>query len=356
MSYAESSVCIVILNWNGRLDTLVCLESVEKIAYPNYSVIVVDNGSVDDSVLAIRAAFPQVKLIETGANLGFSGGNNVGITRALELGADYVLLLNNDTVVEPGLLDAFVAAAKRFPDAGVFSAKIYFYAEPNRIWYAGARWSTKDGCFKQVGEGELDDGQRFAAACETDYACGCAFFVPAARLHEIGLLDDNFFLYFEETDWCYRARKAGYPSIYVPEAKLWHKVSVSFGGEGSPLALYFQTRNRLLWASRHAALPRRFAVYAASMRALLHRFVRPLLRARTGRSYSLKTWWWAMRMVWLDPSNRAYFMGVRDFWLRRFGNCPDAVRALAGEGSAKRLSADGAPASRQSDDALLPPH
>ena len=275
-SYGEfGSVCtgyvptvfVVVLNWNGRDDTLACLESVDKITHPDFRVIVVDNGSADDSVDAIRATFPEVELIETGANLGFSGGNNVGIKRAPQLGADYVLLLNNDTVVDPGLLDAFVAAARCFPDAGVFSAKIYFHAEPNRIWYAGARWSARATRFEQVGEGVLDDGISFSTICETDYACGCAFFVPAARLREIGLLDDNFFLYFEETDWCYRAREAGYPSIFVPEAKLWHKVSVSFGGEGSPLALYFQTRNRLLWAKRHAALPRRFGVYVGAARA-----------------------------------------------------------------------------------------
>lgn len=326
---SKPNVTIVILNWNGRDDTLACLESVEKIAYPDFRVIVVDNGSADDSVAAIRAAFPKVELIETGANLGFSGGNNVGIKRALELGADYVLLLNNDTVVDPGLLDAFVAAARRFPDAGVFSAKIYFHAEPNRIWYAGARWNSATARFEQVGEGVLDDGLRFSTVCETDYACGCAFFVPAARLREIGLLDDKFFLYFEETDWCYRAREAGYPSIYVPEARLWHKISVSFGGEGSPLALYFQTRNRLLWARRHAALPRRLGVYLESGRALFRRYALASVRALFGGPFSPKAWWWSVREVFHDPSNLAYFMGVRDFWLRRFGDCPPVVRDLA---------------------------
>jgi len=330
------AINIVILNWNGRDDTLACLESVEQIAYPNFRVIVVDNGSTDNSVDAIRAAFPKVELIETGANLGFSGGNNVGIKQALELGADHVLLLNNDTVVDPGLLDAFVAAARRYPDAGVFSAKIYFHGEPNCIWYAGVEWNTKTARFEQVGEGMLDDGVRFSKSCETDYACGCAFFVPAARLREIGLLDDNFFLYFEETDWCYRARKAGYPSIFVPEAKLWHKVSVSFGGEGSPLALYFQTRNRLLWARRHTALPRRLGVYAESVRALFRRFVFPLVRVRAGQPFSLKGWWWSVRAVFHDPINLAYFMGFRDFWLRRFGNCPDVVRELGQEWALKK--------------------
>ena len=329
MSVAQPSVFIIILNWNGRDDTLACLESLGKIAYADFSVIVVDNGSADNSVEAIRAAFPEVDLIETGANLGFSGGNNVGIQQALARGADYVLLLNNDTVVDPGLLDAFVAAAGHYPDAGVFSAKIYFHAEPKRIWYAGARWNDKTVRFEQVGEGVLDDGQRFSTLCETDYACGCAFFVPAARLREIGLLDDQFFLYFEETDWCYRARKAGYPSIFVPEAKLWHKVSVSFGGEGSPLALYFQTRNRLLWAKRHATLRRRLGVYAESVYALFRRFAFPLVRTRKGQPFSLKGGWWSVREVFHDPSNLACFMGFRDFWLGRFGNCPDVVRELA---------------------------
>jgi len=122
----------------------------------------------------------------------------------------------------------------------------------------------------------------------------------------------------------------------VPEAKLWHKVSVSFGGEGSPLALYFQTRNRLLWARRHAALPRRLGVYAESVRALFRRFAFPLVRVRAGQPFSLKGWWWSVRAVFHDPSNLAYFMGVRDFWLGRFGNCPDGVRVLAKEWASRR--------------------
>lgn len=326
---SKPNVTVVILNWNGRDDTLACLASVEKITYPNFRVIVVDNGSADNSVAAIRTAFQKVELIETGANLGFSGGNNVGIKRALTLGANYVLLLNNDTEVDPGLLDAFVSAAERFSDAGAFSAKIYFHAEPDRIWYAGARWNANTSRFEQIGEGMLDDALNFSTACETDYACGCAFFVSANRLHEIGLLDDNFFLYFEETDWCFRARAAGHPSIFVPEAKLWHKVSVSFGGEGSPLALYFVTRNRLLWAKRHAAFSRRFSIYAETIRLLFRRFVFPLARIRIRQPFSLKGWWWSVREVFRDPSNLAYFMGARDFCLRRFGDCPPIVRNLA---------------------------
>ncbi len=326
---SSPGVYILILNWNGRDDTLACLESVAKVGYTNFKVIVIDNGSVDDSVDAIRAAFTDIEVIETGRNLGFAGGNNVGIKRALELGADYVLLLNNDTEVDHGMLDAFVAAAKRFPDAGVFSGKIYYHAEPNRIWYAGSQWNAKAAHFEQVGKGGLDDGTAYSTACETDTAIGCAFFMPAERVREIGLLDDNFFLCLEETDWCYRAKEAGYPSIFVPDAKLWHKVSVSFGGENSPLALYFQTRNRLLWARRHANLSQRLRVHSEAIRSLLRRFVFPLVGTQVRQPFSLKGWWWSMRGTYHDPSNLAYFMGVRDFWLRRFGDCPSVVRDLA---------------------------
>lgn len=329
MSSTKASVFIIILNWNGRDDTLACLASVAQINYPSFRVIVVDNGSTDNSVDAIRTAFPAVDLIETGKNLGFAGGNNVGIRCALELGADYVFLLNNDTEVDPGLLDAFAVAAERYPNAGVFGGKIYYHAEPQRIWYAGARWNQDTARFDQVGEGELDDGRTYSAACETDYACGCAFLLPAARLREIGLLDEDFFLYFEETDWCFRAKKAGHPSIFVPEAKLWHKVSVSFGGEGSPLALYFITRNRLLWARRHAGMPMRLRVYRMAVRSLVARCGAALAGRRTGDTFTLRHWWWSVREAFADPRNRAYFFGFRDFWLRRFGDCPPVVRELA---------------------------
>jgi GT2 family glycosyltransferase len=322
----ESS-CIVILNWNGCEDTLACLASVASLRGSDHRVIVVDNGSSDGSVLAIRQEYPRVELIETGRNLGFAGGNNVGIRRALELGADYVLLLNNDTEVDPGLIDAFVAAAQQRPDAGAFSAKIYFHAEPQRLWYAGATWNLAAARFEQVGEGMVDDGRpAFNTLADTDYACGCAFFVSAARLREIGLLDEDFFLYFEETDWCFRARAAGHPSVFVPAARLWHKVSVSFGGEGSPLALYFLTRNRLLWARKHGSAAQRSAVRQATWRMLAQRLGSPLVGRHPA---SPRTWLWAARAAFADPHNRAVLLGVRDFWLGRYGDCPPVVRELA---------------------------
>jgi GT2 family glycosyltransferase len=333
---AESPlVVIVILNWNGANDTVACLVSLERISYANFRTCVVDNGSVDNSVAAIRTNFPDIELIETGLNLGFAAGNNVGIRRALESGADYVLLLNNDTEVDPGLLDAFVAAARQRPDAGVFSAKIYFHAEPRRVWYAGSAWNPAAARFDQLGEGVLDDGRpAFTTMAETAYACGCAFFVPAARFRELGLLDEDFFLYFEETDWCFRARAAGHPSIFVPDAKLWHKVSVSFGGEGSPLALYFLTRNRLLWARKHGSTQQRRAVRRETLRSLAQRLGAPLAGRGLASPRTPRTWWWAVREAFADPHNRAFLLGVLDFWRGRFGDCPPVVRELAAQARA----------------------
>lgn len=333
-------ISIVVLNWNGRDDTLACLDSVTCLSGGPYSVIVVDNGSTDDSVAAIRQQHPCVEVIETGQNLGFAGGNNVGIRRALDSGADFVLLLNNDTEVDPGLLNAFVDAARQRPDAGVFSAKIYFHADPQRIWYAGAAWNPVSARFDQLGEGEIDDGRpAFTQLAETAYACGCAFFVPAARFRELGLLDDDFFLYFEETDWCARAQAAGHPSVFVPQARLWHKVSVSFGGEGSPLALYFLTRNRLLWAAKHASRAQRRAVRRAVLHGLAHRLLRPLTGRNGAPLHKTRAWWWGLRAAWRDPHAQAFLLGLRDYGLRRFGNCPDRVRELSRTWSARRVDA-----------------
>src|SRR5436190_7401977 len=137
------SVAVIVLNWNGRDDTLACLESLAGLNYDNFQVMVVDNGSTDGSVGAIRPRFPGVEIIETGRNLGFAEGNNVGIRLALDRGMDYVFLLNNDTVVDPSLLSELVAAAERCPEGGIFGAQILYHSDPLKIWFAGARWDEE---------------------------------------------------------------------------------------------------------------------------------------------------------------------------------------------------------------------
>jgi len=318
-------VALIILSWNGKADTLACLASLARIDYPNPWLIVVDNGSSDGSAEAVREAYPGVTLIENGANLGFAEGNNVGIRHALDHGADHILLLNNDTEVAPDFLTALVDAAER-GGAGVYGPKIYYHAEPERIWCAGNDWTGWPGGFRQVGDGE-PDGPAFGSETETDYIIGCALFVPAEVFRTVGLLDPAFFLTYEETDWCYRARKAGHRCVVVPRSRIWHKVAVSMGGQGSPLQEYFYTRNLLLWAERH--LP------ADEFKPLLRDIGRFAVGYGTGGSGGLKGFYWTaagalsrMRGRFPDPVAQARYWGFRDYLRRRFGDCPAEVRQL----------------------------
>jgi GT2 family glycosyltransferase len=330
-------IFIVILNWNGRTDTLACLESIAAVDYDDLRVIVADNGSIDGSVDAIRLSFPWVEVVDNGANLGFADGNNSAIRYALDSGADFIALVNNDTVVDPKIVSAFVVAADRLPDCGVFGAKIYYYDRKDVLWYAGGYWDPETLSFGEYGAGEHDMGQ-YDTLTETEWVIGCAMFIRAEVFKKVGLLEPAFFLNNEEIDFCSRSKRAGFRCAYVPEAKLWHKISVSFGGEDSPMKEYFSARNRLLWAQRNAAFGLRMRIYLSSTRALLRRFVRPMLGFPMGGRNKLRQWWWSARAAFRDPRNRAAAMGYRDFWLRRFGNCPDVVRDLAREWKARRTA------------------
>jgi GT2 family glycosyltransferase len=249
-------VAVVVLSWNGCEDTLACLRSLAALDPPEPLVIVVDNGSSDGTADAVREAFPGVELIETGANLGFAGGNNAGITSGLERGASHLLVLNNDIEVDPGFVNALVEEAARHPDAGALCSTILFADPPGLIWFAGASFDPHSGYNgRQRGYREPDDG-RFAAVVETARACGAAMLVPRAVLEAVGLFDEELFLYVEDTDWSLRARAAGYKLYVVPASKVRHKVSVGSGGESSPATLYYDTRNSIVVCERHAPLGR----------------------------------------------------------------------------------------------------
>ncbi len=241
----------VVLNWNGGDDTLAALESLRGI-----DTICVDNGSEDGSADAVAASFPEVELIRTGANLGFSGGNNVGIRRALAHGADWVLLLNNDAVADSGLADALARAAEARPDAGVLACKVYFAEPPDVLMYAGGKVHLTLGYWgRQDGFGDRDDG-RYDRLHDVDRATGAAMAVSRAALEKAGDLDEGLFAYAEDAEWCIRIRKAGFAVVFVPDAKVWHVGSASTGGLMSPTSLYYDTRNMIVVAERHRPLPR----------------------------------------------------------------------------------------------------
>jgi len=295
----EPFVFLILLNWNGWRDTIECVESCRKLTYPAFRIVIVDNGSTDGSETILRERFPGIELIQTGSNLGFSGGNNAGIRHALEHGADYVWLLNNDTVVDAGALTALVGAAECDDRIGMIGSKIVYYDNPGLLWYAGALLDP--ACPHRPahrGLRELDRGQ-YDDAVETGYVTGCSLLARRKMIDEIGLLDDSLFLYFEDADWSARARHAGWRLMYAPASVVRHKESVSAGGAASPTLVYYTARNRLFFVRRN--FPAKIG------KALLYDlYEHVLVNIKKGRL----------------PAARAGFRGVRDFLLGRVGRMP----------------------------------
>jgi GT2 family glycosyltransferase len=289
---ARPLVGVVVLSWNGRDDTRACLRSLRAVSYQPARVVVVDNGSVDGTAEVVRAEFPEVELVRHDRNMGFAGGANAGMSRALELGAEHVLLLNNDTQVEPGFVDALVDEARHRPDAAALCSKILFLEPPDRIWWAGSDYDPRRGHQRRPrGHGD-EDGAPFSVVQETDRACGAAMLVPRAVLDRVGAFDEDLFAYYEDADWSLRARAAGLRIFVVPASRVWHRVSAASGGASSPRTLYFGARNAMVAAERHAPLGpigtwRRRAVILAAHLA-------QALRGRTGRSGLAAAWngWW----------------------------------------------------------------
>ncbi|MBI3772166.1 MAG: methyltransferase domain-containing protein [Gammaproteobacteria bacterium] len=327
-------VAVIILNWNGKEDTLECLASVGQLDYQNHEVVVVDNGSADDSVDAISKQYPDITLLQTGANLGYAGGNNVGIRWALDHDADFVLLLNNDTIVPPDLLSAFVSAKNLLPLNSALGAKILFYDKPDILWCAGGRWNSGTNDFEHIGYGQTDITE-YKRMAEVDYIVGCALFASSATFKEVGLLNESFFLTYEETDWCYRARAKGHKCFFAPDAKLWHKVSSSFGGADSPLVSYFMQRNRLLWAKNHLSHQAMNHLHKETLCTLRRILLPPLSLTKADLPltkkllWSFSSWLKTVKRNINNPTNRAILMGLRDYYLGRFGDCPKAVRSLS---------------------------
>jgi hypothetical protein len=244
-------VAAVVLNWNGRDETLACLESLTASDWPRLTSIVVDNGSQEDIEPAVAERFPEAIVVRNEANLGFAGGMNAGLRRVLDLDAKYVLLLNNDTIVDPAMVRTLVNAARDRPAAGIVGPLVLHRDAPDIISSAGLRCDLRR-CYQgpPLGRGESDRGQ-FRGVHEVDAVSGAAMLVPTDVVREVGMLDDQLYLYIEDVDWALRMKEAGRPVYVVGEARLWHGVSVSSGGEHSPQIRYYQTRNTFVVSSRH---------------------------------------------------------------------------------------------------------
>ncbi len=245
-------VAAVVLNHRRADDTIACVRSLLASEGGAPEIIVVDNGSGDGSAERIAREFPSIVLIRNSENLGYAGGNNVGIKAALAGGASHVLVLNNDCTVAPDALGALLDAA-RGSGAGIVSPKVLDALSPGVIQYAGYRNLHYIAQGIPVGEGEADRGQ-YDMERELDAAPGCALLLSRRLCEEVGLFDEQFFSYSEELDLCRRARRAGLRILYAPRARVRHRKAATLG-EGSPGHLYYLTRGRLIYARKHLGWP-----------------------------------------------------------------------------------------------------
>lgn len=248
------TLAVIVLGWNGLALTRATLDSLARCRVPEgwgAKVFVVDNASSDGSPEAVHAEYPSVELIALPENRRFAGGNNAGLARALEQGADAVMLLNNDVQADPALYEKLLAALAERPDAGAAAPLIYHAAPTDLIWYAGGRCDVATAHTSHRGIRERDRGQ-YRSVEETGYLTGCCLLATAEAWRKVGPLDEGYFIYAEDADWSLRAREAGYALLFVPTARLWHEVSASSGGAVNAWKIEQRLRANVRLFSRHA--------------------------------------------------------------------------------------------------------
>ncbi len=305
------SVSIILLNYNSSNETIECIQSLDKISTEEITVslIVVDNNSEKIQVEKLESFLTKYKggsalrieYISNKKNLGYTGGNNSGIKLALETGSDFIMVLNNDTVVKPDFLKPLIEQLERDSTVGVVVPKIYFapghefhtkkYSDSDKgkvIWYAGGQidWSNAIGHHRGVDE--VDDNKMYSQVVETEYATGACMMLKSSTIKVQGMFDEKFFLYYEDSDLSMRIKNSGLKILFVPQSVIWHKNAGSTGGSGSNLQDYFISRNRMLFGMRYAPIRTKMALVRESFRILM-----------TGRK-------WQKR-------------GIKDFYLRKFG-------------------------------------
>lgn len=325
----QPKVAIVVLNWNGWKDTVECLESLSQINYSSYEVILVDNGSRDNSVkqiqnylagnLLVNSKFftfnrtnkplklveaevhpkfgGEIILIQKSTNVGFSMGSNIGLRLAQKHNADYVMLLNNDIVVDKNFLHQLIDQSEKDPQVGIVGPTIYYYDRPTTIDFAGEniiKWRVKGKEFTTI--------SKFPR--EVDKIEGSCMLIRRAMLDRIGLLYTKYWAYWEETDLCFRAKKAGYKVLYVPKSIIWHKVAQSIGGEGNLRREYYINRNRLLFARRNLSWSNqaKFLLYFFGFELWLKTAVELKHRSVAGVFMWLRAGFDGLRL-YLDPIN-----------------------------------------------------
>lgn len=242
-----NKVAIVVVNYRQPELTIDCIKSLKKMKNTNWFAVIVDNDSQDGSYERLCEDCKDCEVvIQSGKNNGFASGCNIGIRYALEHDAEYVMLLNNDTVVDVNLLDRLLEVSN---NTTVTVPKMYYYDRPNTLWYAGGYIDMVKGTSFHYGENEVDDGQ-FDEPHEVSFATGCCMLIPKSVLNTVPLMDEAYFLYFEDVDYSLLLKQHGIRILYCPEAKLWHKVSVSTG-KNTKLMEYYINRNRMYFLKKY---------------------------------------------------------------------------------------------------------
>ena len=303
-----------MLNYKGAEDTVVCLQSLEKITYPNYYVVIVDNASPDDSIglianrlkskrnddvtffdspdKALQSFRPQSKftLLQTGYNGGYGYGNNIGIKYALKNGADYVLVLNNDTVVDPGFLEPMVQMCEEDKNIGIASGKIYFYGKPDVIWFNGGRFHPCTAKVEHVNFNEKDTGQ--LPPDENTFISGCMWLIPRQVIENVGFITEEYFMYVEDLEFCQRVMDCGFSLKVCDQSLVWHKVG-STCGHWSSFSSYWMAKNKMKFIVNHLTGKCRLIatvhhVLFVSTRWLIHRRVDLFVSHLKGISHARK--------------------------------------------------------------------
>jgi len=291
-------VHIVILNWNNSPDTADCLRSLEQSTCCGAVQVVVDNGSTDGSIAEISGQFPDARILKLPENRGFAGGVNAAAQQAVREGAEYIFLLNNDASVRPDTIAQLVSCAEDNLKTGIIGAKILRADDPGLVESEGVRIRLRTGRISQIGFGKRDS-EGLTRPVDRDAVHGAAMLVRTKLYEEIGPMAEEFFCYFEEIDYCLRAREAGWRVIHCPAAKVLHKGASTFGGTWSAKRIYYAARNHLLLVARHSGalfLPIRLWWVRMLMRA----FIR---RAPAEKRKSLKRW---LKQAWTDYDNEKF--------------------------------------------------
>jgi GT2 family glycosyltransferase len=310
---STARVYLLILTWNRRDDVLRCVASLPRLTHPAVTPVVLDNGSSDDTVAALRARFPQLIVRELGANLGYAAGNNAGMRWALEQGAEYVQLINSDTEVTPELVSEPLRVAETDPRIAVVGCRNLLLEDPRRLWGAYNTLTWGPFLVRSDGAGALD-GPQWQTVRDVDVAIGNGYLWRRAALEQIGLLDESYFGYHEDVEWCWRARQAGWRVVYAGTAAILHQ-----GGSSSAAghrrvfpARYFLGRNAARFARAHGSAAEQARFVATAGAALAARAARAAATGDRAGLAAERSYWWGLRDGWADRPVPFDALGLSD--------------------------------------------